>query len=118
MAFISGIICFTTSNYDAMTRFCRDIGMEVMETRNQLVPLFNQGRGAAVTIGDVSFNLEESTSGPAVAAFNLMLLEGYTEADIERFRQLGYQVAAPEVSFYGTFYTIKSPDGGIITIAT
>ena len=111
------IFAFTTSNYDAMIQFFKDLGMKVNEKRTPLCPLFNSGRGAFVTRGDIAFNLEESTSGPAIASFNVLFTDGFTDADIKRLQQLAYSFSS-EASLYGTFHTIKSPDGGTVMICT
>ena len=112
----SGIFAFTTSNYDAMKAFFCGIGMEIREDAgDQLVPIFNTGRGASVSRGDIHFNLEESTSGQASARFNLFLT-GYPVSELHPFSSLGYDFST-EVSLYGTFHTLTSPDGGQVTIA-
>ena len=112
----SGIIAFSTAHYDAMTAFFRAIGFDIREDPNdQLVPLFESGRGAFVSRGDVSFNLEESMSSEAFARFNL-LLTGYPESELQRIAAVGYEHKA-EDSLHGTHHTFISPDGGSVTIS-
>lgn len=110
------IFAFSTSNYEAMIQFFRDIGMDVREERTQLCPIFESGRGALVTRGEVAFNIEESTADPRMNSFNLLFTGGFTNEDIQRLRDLGYNMPT-ETSLYGTFHTLKSPDGGTIVIA-
>ena len=111
---VAGIFAFPTSNYDAMTGFFRDLRFDVREdARDQLVPLFNNGRGAYVCRGDLFFNLEESTDGAATACFNLLAFN-YTPDELA-----GITLdRTTEVSLYGTFHTFISPDGGKITISS
>lgn len=109
-----GFPCYTTSNFDAMTRFLDDIGLQVELGHNQLCPVFNSARGAFVRRGNVSFNLEESSDGHPTTSFNLFL-SGYALRDFERLDRLGYGVR-DEAPIYGVSYTFISPDGGKVII--
>ncbi len=111
----SGILAFTTSNYDAMTQFFRALGFEVRETPgDQLVPLFTRGRGAYISRHEIVFNLEESDRDTAAACFKLLLF-GCGQVEIERLSVLGY-AHTTEVSLYGTSHRFTSPDGGQVCL--
>jgi hypothetical protein len=112
----TGIFAFSTSNYDAMKKFFSDLGFNVREDPgDQLVPLFNQGRGSYISWGDVSFNLEESTARGAKASFNLWIL-GCSGEEIDRIKTLGYAFTDSGLSLWGRDYSFVSPDGGTIRI--
>ncbi len=112
----TGIFACTTSNYEAMKKFFSELGFNVREEpRDQLVPLFNQGRGSYVSWGDVAFNLEESTTGPAKAAFNVWVL-GCSPEDIGRMKTSGHHFQDSGPTLWGREYTFVSPDGGRVVI--
>jgi len=112
---ISGILCFSTSNYEAMIKFLTDFGFKVTEDpHDQLVPLFNEGRGAHIERGDIFFNLEESTSGQQKASFNLMLTD-YSEEELTRIKSLGYE-CDQQFSICGEANFFRTPDGGTFVL--
>jgi hypothetical protein len=111
-----GIFAFSTSNYDEMKKFFSDLGFNVREDpQDQLVPLFNQGRACYISWGDVSFNLEESTSSAAKASFNLWVL-GCSREQVERVKTLGYSMTDSGPTLFGREYSFVIPDGGTIVI--
>ncbi len=98
-----------------MKKFLSDFGFVVTEDRrDQLVPLFNNGRGATVKRGDLFFNLEESTSGEQKASFNLRLT-AYPDEEIQRIKAIGYECDY-QVSLYGGFHSFRTPDGGTFVL--
>lgn len=110
------LLAFSTSNYDAMIKFLRDFGFTVAENPygDQLVPFFEDGRGARVSRGSWEFQLEESKSPDARARFNLAIGDA-TDADIERLKALGYD-CKETVSPFGAFYSFRTPDGGMFVL--
>ena len=111
----AGILAFGTSNYDAMIKFLADFGFQVTEDpRDQLVPLFNNGRGARIQRGDLVFNLEESSCDNDKAAFNLFLTD-YSDEEIERIKALGYEPRV-EHGLYGPCHSFRTPDGGTFVL--
>ena len=109
-----GVVCFSTSNFDAMKRFLSAVGFAVTEGRDQLLPVFAEGRGARISRGDFQFNLEEDPSRQRLADFNMMLLN-LSEDEVKRAKSSGFEFTQME-SLYGQFYTFKSPDGGMFVI--
>jgi hypothetical protein len=109
-----GIVCFSTSNFDAMKRFLSAVGFVVAEGKDQLLPMFSEGRGARVSRGNFQFNLEEDPSRQRVADFNMLLLN-LSEEEIKQAKSSGFEFTSRE-SLYGSFYTFKSPDGGTFVI--
>jgi hypothetical protein len=115
MATSGYILGFSTSNYDAMTKFFRDFGFSVAEgSDDQVRPFFEHGRAARITRGALEFQIEESESVDAKAAFNLSLPD-FSDEDIERVKDLGYSCEHDE-SVGGEFHSFHSPDGGIIIV--
>jgi hypothetical protein len=108
-----GILCFSTSKFDDMSRFFAAIGFVVTAGRNQLLPIFSPGRAARVRRGNFEFNLEEDTSKTCAAAFNMMLVD-LSDEEIERAKSSGFGFTHEQA--FGESYTFKSPDGGTFTI--
>ena len=109
-----GIIIFSTSKFDEMTKFLSAIGFVVTEGDDPLLPLFSEGRGARVRRGDFEFNLEENTSKHREANFSMMLMD-LSEEELAQAKSSGYKFTHGQ-SFYGESYTFKSPDGGTFVI--
>lgn len=105
-----GILCFSTSKFDEMAKFLSAIGFVVTEGRNQLLPLFSEGRGARVKRGDFEFNLEESKKRNRLASFNMMLMD-MSDEEVARAKASGYKFTHTQ-GLCGECYTFKSPDGG------
>jgi hypothetical protein len=110
----SGVLAFSTSNYDAMKKFFADFGFEVAEGHDQLLPLFGGPRGARVSRGELRFQLEESDDPQHQALFNLFLTD-YSDEEINRIKARGYKCDR-QVSLYGEFHSVRTPDGGTIVI--
>lgn len=110
----SGVLAFSTANYDAMKKFLVDFGFEVVEGGDQLLPFFGSKRGARISRGDICFQLEESDDFEHKAFFNLLLTD-YSNQEIERIKELGHK-HEHAVSIYGEFHTFHTPDGGTIVL--
>jgi len=106
------IICISTFNFDAMTKFFSDIGFTVDIGENQICPLFNRGRGAFVKHRDLQINIEECTTGKPTGPVHLWYL-GFNDEETERASRCGYSYHE-ETGLYGTCRSVVSPDGGII----
>lgn len=110
------ILGFSTSNYDAMLKFFKDFGFTVIEKPygDQLVPFFEEGRGARIQQDGFEFQLEESKTEGVRACFNLALLD-YTDSEIERFKTLGYAYQYVQ-GLCGHFHIFRMPDGGVLVV--
>ena len=108
------MLAFSTSNYDGMIKFLRDFGFTVAENPDQLVPFFEQGRGARVSRGGLQFQLEQSDLPDVRARFNLFITDA-TDEEVTRLKTLGYECKT-EVSLYGEFNTFRTPDGGMFVL--
>jgi hypothetical protein len=108
------LLAFSTSNYEAMIKFLRDFGFRVSENPkgDQLVPFFEQKRGARVNLGGLEFQLEESEAVDARASFNLFLTD-FPDNEIDRVKALGY---ACDYESFGNTHTFRTPDGGKLVV--
>ncbi|HEX7858837.1 MAG TPA: hypothetical protein VF773_00780 [Verrucomicrobiae bacterium] len=106
------LLTFSTSNYQAMLKFFRDFNFNVEEGGDQLVPFFENGRGARVSRGDFDFQLEESKSPGKRACFNLCLAD-VADAEIEAIKAKGYTC---DYESFGHTHTFRMPDGGKLVI--
>jgi len=98
-----------------MIKFLKDFRFKVVEDPgDQLIPLFEQGRAARVSRGNIEFQMEESKSIGAKACFNLFLTD-YSDEEIENIKILGHKCDMQE-SIYGEFHFFRSPDGGVLVL--
>ncbi len=111
----TGIIAYSTSNYEAMRDFFSAVGFSVSEEQNQLLPLFEKKRGSYVERGDIAFNLEESSDRAKRASVS-MLLFGYSDAEV-RAAIAKTKHHTKEAGFSGVCYSFPSPDGGVISLS-
>jgi hypothetical protein len=113
-AAMSGIIAYSTSNYEAMRDFFAAIGFEVSEENHQLIPLFERKRGSYVQRGDIVFNLEESEDKERRASVNFLLF-GYSDAEMQTVLSK-VKSFKKEDGLFSSYYTSPTPDGGKVTI--
>lgn len=105
-----GVISFSTSNFDSMSKFLTCIGFVVTEGRSELAPPSTATRAAQFRRGNFEFQLEEDTSRCHTANVS-MTVGDLSEEEIKRAISGEFEFTREE-TLYGEVYIFKSPDGG------
>ncbi|MAS94003.1 MAG: hypothetical protein CMO55_12480 [Verrucomicrobiales bacterium] len=111
------LLYVVTRNYDAMKQFFTDLGVRVDDSDEvlQFVPGFNQGRGTAIYLSDMTVCLEEATDTEPSGALYFFI----DEISEERLRRLSskYPVKIEKDMSFTPSALITPPDGGCLIAA-
>ena len=112
----TAMIYVVTPNYEKMKQFFVDLGLRVDESDSglQFTPGFNQGRGTAIYLDDMTVCLEEATDTDPSGA--LYFDVGNISAERIDLISSKYKVKAERGLFCSrdTLFIVP-PDGGILT---
>jgi hypothetical protein len=111
-----GIICLTTTKFDAMRQFFLDLGLDVKPDDPSMAlvtPRFNSGRGTLIILPSLLISLEESTDDQPTGPLH-MQIEGVAEDRLVALKGKYSVKHARGAPFGRGFYVIRAPDGSIV----
>ena len=112
----AAMIHLVTESYDAMKQFFVDLGLRVdkLDGGLQFTPFFNQGRGTAIYLDDMTICLEEATHTKPTGAIYFCV--GDVSSECLKLVKTKYKTKSQRLLFdREETYFITPPDGGFLT---